>query len=111
MTALQAEPLHPSNYVCAFPHSLFLFFISLSISPPHFLLAGREIFFQFLLCKMADHHDLPYQAEYAKSNRSTCKACKTNINKDRLRMAVMVQVSLYLKVNLRPTKDISFTEN
>jgi len=36
--------------------------------------------------------DLPFQAEYAKSGRAGCKACKTNIAQDSLRMAIMVQV-------------------
>lgn len=35
--------------------------------------------------------DAPYRAEYAKSNRSNCKACKTNIPKETLRLGVMVQ--------------------
>lgn len=33
----------------------------------------------------------PYRAEYAKSSRSNCKACKTQIAKDVLRLGVMVQ--------------------
>ncbi|NP_001191521.1 poly-(ADP-ribose) polymerase I [Aplysia californica] len=37
------------------------------------------------------HHDLPFQAEYAKSGRSGCKACKGNIAQGSLRLAVMVQ--------------------
>ncbi|XP_013395651.1 poly [ADP-ribose] polymerase 1 [Lingula anatina] len=40
---------------------------------------------------MADHHDLPFKAEYAKSNRASCKKCKELISKDTLRLAVMVQ--------------------
>ena len=36
--------------------------------------------------------DLPYKAEYAKSSRSSCKACKAPIAKDVLRLAVVVQV-------------------
>ena len=32
-----------------------------------------------------------FQAEYAKSNRSTCKGCRSLIDKDTLRLAVMVQ--------------------
>ncbi|CAI9730721.1 [ADP-ribose] polymerase 1-like [Octopus vulgaris] len=44
---------------------------------------------------MADRHDLPYQAEYAKSNRSTCKACRTGIKQGNLRMAVMVQSPVF----------------
>ena len=43
---------------------------------------------------MTDHHaDLPFSAEYAKSNRAGCKSCGDNIEKDSLRLAVMVQVS------------------
>jgi len=38
---------------------------------------------------MAD--DLPFKAEYAKSNRSSCKMCRDNIAKDSLRLAKMVQ--------------------
>ena len=37
--------------------------------------------------------ELPFRTEYAKSNRSACKLCKNNIDKDSLRMAKMVQVS------------------
>lgn len=40
----------------------------------------------------------PYRAEYAKSSRSNCKACKTQIEKDVLRLGVMVQVSLLLQL-------------
>ena len=36
--------------------------------------------------------DLPFRAEYAKSGRASCKACKTTIEKGALRLAVMVQV-------------------
>ena len=36
--------------------------------------------------------DLPYKAEYSKSGRAACKACKGNISKDSLRVAKMVQV-------------------
>ena len=35
--------------------------------------------------------DLPYRAEYAKSGRSKCKACKADIPKGDLRLAAMVQ--------------------
>lgn len=35
--------------------------------------------------------DLPYRAEYAKSARASCKGCKSNIGKDTLRLAVLVQ--------------------
>ncbi|XP_041351454.1 poly [ADP-ribose] polymerase 1-like [Gigantopelta aegis] len=40
---------------------------------------------------MADHHDLPFKAEYAKSSRASCKACRQGITQDTLRLAVMVQ--------------------
>lgn len=41
---------------------------------------------------MSDHHiDLPFRSEYAKSSRATCKACGTGIEKDTLRLAIMVQ--------------------
>ncbi|CAF0974380.1 unnamed protein product [Adineta steineri] len=32
-----------------------------------------------------------FRAEYAKSDRSTCKGCRSTINKDSLRLAIMVQ--------------------
>lgn len=38
--------------------------------------------------------ELPYKAEYAKSGRAGCKGCKLNIEKDTLRLAVMVRVSI-----------------
>lgn len=38
--------------------------------------------------------DLPYRSEYAKSGRSSCKACKTSIGKADLRLAAMVQVNI-----------------
>ncbi|KAF2885554.1 hypothetical protein ILUMI_20622 [Ignelater luminosus] len=39
--------------------------------------------------------DLPYKAEYAKSNRSSCRGCKSSIGKDSLRLAVMVQSPMF----------------
>ncbi|BHF84680.1 Poly [ADP-ribose] polymerase 1 [Sparganum proliferum] len=39
--------------------------------------------------------DYKYQTEYAKSNRSTCRACKLSINQGSLRMAVLVQSSTF----------------
>ncbi|XP_042855321.1 poly [ADP-ribose] polymerase 1-like isoform X2 [Penaeus japonicus] len=39
--------------------------------------------------------DLPYRVEYAKSGRASCKACKGNIAKDTLRLAVMVQSPMF----------------
>ncbi|XP_064621580.1 poly [ADP-ribose] polymerase 1-like [Lineus longissimus] len=44
---------------------------------------------------MADHTDLPYRAEYAKSNRASCKGCKGLISKDTLRLALMVQSPMF----------------
>lgn len=41
------------------------------------------------------HLDLPYRAEYAKSNRSSCKKCKDKIDKDVLRLAIMVQSPVF----------------
>lgn len=32
-----------------------------------------------------------FRAEYAKSDRSTCKGCRSTIDKDTLRLAIMVQ--------------------
>ncbi len=32
-----------------------------------------------------------FRAEYAKSDRSTCKGCRSTIAKDSLRLAIMVQ--------------------
>ena len=46
--------------------------------------------------------ELPFRTEYAKSNRSACKLCKNNINKDSLRMAKMVQVSNFLILLFSP---------
>ena len=37
----------------------------------------------------------PFKAEYAKSDRASCKGCFVGICKDDLRMAEMVQVRLY----------------
>ncbi|KAJ8308841.1 hypothetical protein KUTeg_013715 [Tegillarca granosa] len=39
--------------------------------------------------------DLPFKAEYAKSGRSSCKACKGSISQDSLRLAVMVQSPVF----------------
>lgn len=44
---------------------------------------------------MDEIDDCPYQVEYAKSNRSKCKGCKVSIEKDHLRLAVMIQVIIY----------------
>ncbi|KAI8114751.1 Poly [ADP-ribose] polymerase [Lucilia cuprina] len=35
--------------------------------------------------------ELPYKAEYSKTGRASCKGCKTKIDQDNLRIAVMVQ--------------------
>ena len=37
--------------------------------------------------------DFPFKVEYAKSGRASCRGCKSNIGKDDLRLARMVQVS------------------
>uniref|UniRef100_U5EZI1 Poly [ADP-ribose] polymerase n=1 Tax=Corethrella appendiculata TaxID=1370023 RepID=U5EZI1_9DIPT len=42
-----------------------------------------------------NENDLPYRAEYAKSGRASCKACKTPIDKDELRLAVLVQSAFH----------------
>uniref|UniRef100_A0A1B6DFG5 Poly [ADP-ribose] polymerase n=1 Tax=Clastoptera arizonana TaxID=38151 RepID=A0A1B6DFG5_9HEMI len=39
--------------------------------------------------------DFPFSAEYAKSSRSNCRGCKTQIEKDTLRLAVMVQSPMF----------------
>ena len=39
---------------------------------------------------------LPYRAEYAKTGRAKCKACKNPIIKGELRCAAMVQVGLFV---------------
>ena len=39
--------------------------------------------------------DLPFRAEYAKSNRAGCKKCKEKIDKGVLRLAVMVQSPMF----------------
>ncbi|XP_055838265.1 poly [ADP-ribose] polymerase [Episyrphus balteatus] len=39
--------------------------------------------------------DLPFKCEYAKSGRASCKGCKTNIGKDSLRIAAMVQSAFH----------------
>lgn len=45
-----------------------------------------------------EHDECPYRAEYAKSNRSKCKGCKIGIEKDHLRLAVMIQVCINIKL-------------
>lgn len=37
--------------------------------------------------------ELPFKAEYAKSGRSGCKACKRKIGQDTLRLAIIFDVS------------------
>ncbi|XP_076464586.1 poly [ADP-ribose] polymerase 1-like [Babylonia areolata] len=44
---------------------------------------------------MSDHSDLPFKAEYAKSGRAGCKACKGNIMQNSLRLAIMVQSPMF----------------
>ena len=39
--------------------------------------------------------DLPFRAEYSKSNRAACKMCKEKIDKGVLRLAVMVKVNIF----------------
>ncbi|XP_047526673.1 poly [ADP-ribose] polymerase [Vanessa atalanta] len=39
--------------------------------------------------------DLPYQVEYAKSGRASCKACKNKIDQGVLRIAIMVQSAFH----------------
>ncbi|KAF5305635.1 hypothetical protein FQR65_LT07716 [Abscondita terminalis] len=39
--------------------------------------------------------DLPYKVEYAKSGRASCRGCKNTIEKDVLRLAVMVQSPMF----------------
>lgn len=47
-----------------------------------------------------DNDDSPYRVEYAKSSRSKCKGCKIGIEKDHLRLAVMIQVCKILTKNI-----------
>ena len=47
---------------------------------------------------MDERGDLPFKAEYAKSGRAACKRCKDTIAKDSLRLAIMVQVCIYMLV-------------
>ncbi|XP_072171566.1 poly [ADP-ribose] polymerase 1-like [Diadema setosum] len=46
---------------------------------------------------MADDEkrDRPFRVEYAKSNRSSCKGCRSSISKDSLRLAKMVQSPVF----------------
>lgn len=44
--------------------------------------------------------DLPYSVEYAKSSRSSCKNCKNSIQKDSLRLAVIIQVHNIENINI-----------
>lgn len=39
--------------------------------------------------------DYKYQAEYAKSNRSTCRSCKSSISQGSLRIATLVQSNTF----------------
>ncbi|KAL1117298.1 hypothetical protein AAG570_004624 [Ranatra chinensis] len=39
--------------------------------------------------------ELPYRAEYAKSGRASCKGCKSTIEKESLRLAVLVQSPVF----------------
>uniref|UniRef100_A0AAG5CYC8 Poly [ADP-ribose] polymerase n=2 Tax=Anopheles atroparvus TaxID=41427 RepID=A0AAG5CYC8_ANOAO len=42
-----------------------------------------------------DAQQLPFLAEYSKSNRASCRLCKNKIDKDVLRLAAMVQSPMY----------------
>uniref|UniRef100_A0A182VQR6 Poly [ADP-ribose] polymerase n=1 Tax=Anopheles minimus TaxID=112268 RepID=A0A182VQR6_9DIPT len=42
-----------------------------------------------------DAEQLPFLAEYSKSNRASCRLCKQKIDKDVLRLAAMVQSPMY----------------
>uniref|UniRef100_A0A182R0F8 Poly [ADP-ribose] polymerase n=1 Tax=Anopheles farauti TaxID=69004 RepID=A0A182R0F8_9DIPT len=42
-----------------------------------------------------DTDQLPFLAEYSKSNRASCRLCKQKISKDVLRLAAMVQSAMY----------------
>uniref|UniRef100_A0A182T6L0 PARP-type domain-containing protein n=1 Tax=Anopheles maculatus TaxID=74869 RepID=A0A182T6L0_9DIPT len=42
-----------------------------------------------------DAQQLPFLAEYSKSNRASCRLCKQKIDKDVLRLAAMVQSPMY----------------
>ncbi|XP_035898019.1 poly [ADP-ribose] polymerase [Anopheles stephensi] len=42
-----------------------------------------------------DAEQLPFLAEYSKSNRASCRLCKQKIDKDVLRIAAMVQSAMY----------------
>lgn len=44
---------------------------------------------------MEQNDDLPYRVEYAKSSKAKCKGCKVGIEKDHLRLAVMIQVRMF----------------
>lgn len=41
-------------------------------------------------------NNYPYRTEYARSSRSRCKKCYKFIDKDELRIAIMVQVSIFI---------------
>ena len=60
-----------------------------------------------------------FRAEYAKSDRSTCKGCRSTINKDNLRLAIMVQAPnfdgkvrfFYLKRNAKRKIDVRILDS
>ena len=56
-----------------------------------------------------EEHDYDFKAEYAKSNRASCKFCSGLIAKDSLRLAIMIQVGLVIRVNLdgTPTQQLA----
>lgn len=41
--------------------------------------------------------ELPFQAEYAKSGRASCKGCKGKIEQGSLRLAAMIQVIAFIR--------------
>ena len=55
-----------------------------------------------------EEHDYDFKAEYAKSNRASCKCCSGLIAKDSLRLAIMVQVRIRTGFTLlRPESESS----
>ena len=72
-----------------------IFFLWKWISPNNFV----KIDWQLVKNMADDIIDLPFRAEYAKSNRAACKACKNKIDKSELRLAVMVQVRKEFYIN------------
>lgn len=44
--------------------------------------------------------ELPFKVEYSKTGRASCKGCKTKIDQNDLRIAVMVQVGCYFNQDI-----------